>query len=114
MPFANPWILCLLIVPLAILILGWKRHGSEVVVPFDHGTHHPRKVWLFALRLAASLPALLLAIGIVIFAGPQRQSEPRSRRILTNIEFLVDVSGSMTATYGDGNRYDAAMENIMK
>ena len=114
MPFAHPWVLSLLIVPLAMLILGWKRHGAEVVVPFDHGAFRPRKFWLFALRSAASLPALLLAIAIVFFAGPQRQSEPRTRRVMTNIEFLVDVSGSMTSPYGDGNRYDAAMENILK
>lgn len=114
LPFAHPWMLSLLIVPLAMLLLGWKWHGAEVVVPFDHGAFHPRKFGLFTLRLAASIPALLLAIAIVIFAGPQRQSEPRTRRILTNIEFLVDVSGSMMSSYGDGTRYDAAMENIMK
>jgi Ca-activated chloride channel homolog len=112
--FAHPWMLSLLVVPMAMLLLGWKQHGAEVVVPFDHGAFRSRKFGLFTLRLAASLPALLLAIAIVIFAGPQRQSEPRTRRILTNIEFLVDVSGSMTSSYGDGNRYDAAMENIMK
>jgi Ca-activated chloride channel family protein len=114
MAFAHPWLLSLLIVPLAMVILGWRRHGLEVVVPFDHGVHRPRKFWLFALRFAGSLPALLLAVVIVIFAGPQRQSEPRTRRILTNIEFLVDVSGSMTSSYGDGDRYDAAMDNILK
>jgi Ca-activated chloride channel homolog len=83
-------------------------------MPFDHGNYRPRKSWHFALRVAASLPALLLAVVIVIFAGPQRQSEPRTRRILTNIEFLVDVSGSMASSYGDGDRYDAAMANISK
>jgi len=114
MSFAHPWILSLLIVPLAALFLGWKRHGAEVVVPFDHGAFRSRKFGFAMLRLAASLPALLLAVAIVIFAGPQRQSEPRTRRVLTNIEFLVDVSGSMTSPYGDGTRYDAAMENIMK
>ena len=114
MPFAHPWLLSLLIIPLGMLIVGWKRHGAQVVVPFDHGAYRPRKFWRFALRIASSLPALLLAIAIVFFAGPQRQSEPRTRRIMTNIEFLVDVSGSMTSTYGDGDRYDAAMENIFK
>jgi len=114
MSFAHPWILSLLIVPLAAIFLGWKRHGAEVVVPFDHGAFRSRRFGFVVLRLAASLPALLLAVAIVIFAGPQRQSEPRTRRVLTNIEFLVDVSGSMMSAYGDGNRYDAAMANIMK
>jgi Ca-activated chloride channel family protein len=106
--------LSLLVFPLAMLVLGWKRHGAEVVMPFDRGTFRPRRFVFFALRLAASLPALMLAIAVILFAGPQKQSEPRTRRILTNIEFLVDVSGSMVSQYGDATRYDAAMENIMK
>ena len=114
MSFAHPWILSFLIMPLAMLFLGWTRHGAEVVFPFDHGQFRSRKFGFALLRFAASLPALLLAVSIVIFAGPQRQSEPRTRRVLTNIEFLVDVSGSMMSPYGDGNRYDAAMTNIMK
>ena len=58
--------------------------------------------WLAAvLRLAESLPAALLAIAILILAGPQKWDEPRSKRVLTNIEFCVDVSGSMTAKFED-------------
>jgi Ca-activated chloride channel homolog len=48
----------------------------------------------------------------VILAGPQRWDEPKTRRVLTNIEFCVDVSGSMTAKFGEGDRYDAAMQAI--
>lgn len=114
MSFAHPWILSLLIVPLALFFVGWTRHGAQIAVPFDNGTFQARKFGLAMLRLASSLPSLLLVVVIVIFAGPQRQSEPLTKRVMTNIEFLVDVSGSMTATYGDGNRYDAAMANIMK
>jgi Ca-activated chloride channel family protein len=32
--------------------------------------------------------------------------------VLTNIEFCVDISGSMTAQFGDGSRYDASMKSI--
>jgi Ca-activated chloride channel family protein len=32
--------------------------------------------------------------------------------VLTNIEFCVDVSGSMTTPLGDGTRYDASMKAI--
>jgi Ca-activated chloride channel family protein len=54
----------------------------------------------------------LLAVVIVILAGPQRLGEPKSKRVMTNIEFCVDVSGSMTAELGDGTRYDASMAAI--
>ena len=37
---------------------------------------------------------------------------PKTRRVLTNIEFCVDVSYSMTAPLGEGNRYDASMKAI--
>lgn len=114
MSFAHPWILAFLILPVFVLAWGWRRHGSEIVLPYDHGSQKPRKFVSFLLRCAASLPALMLAVVVILLAGPQRFSEPRTRRVLTNIEFLVDVSGSMTSPYGDGNRYDAAMANIMK
>jgi Ca-activated chloride channel family protein len=37
---------------------------------------------------------------------------PSSKRALTNIQFCVDVSGSMLAKFGEGDRYDAAMAAI--
>ncbi len=114
MSFSHPWLLLLLLLPLALLVRGWRRAGREVVMPYDHADARPRRFLTFALRGAAALPALLLAVTVVILAGPQRFGEPRTRRVLTNIEFLVDVSGSMTSKYGDGNRYDAAMASIMK
>jgi len=55
---------------------------------------------------------LLLAVVIVILAGPQRYGEPQSKRVLTNIEFCVDISGSMTSPFGEGTRYDASMAAI--
>lgn len=83
-------------------------------MPFDHAAARPRKMLWFLLRGAASLPAVVLAVVIVLLAGPLRFSEPRARRVMTNIEFLVDVSGSMTSPYGDGTRYDGAMASILK
>ena len=114
MSFAHPWLLALLILSIAHFLRGWRRHGAGVVMPYDHAAARPRKMLWFALRCASSLPAVTLAVIIVLLAGPMRFSEPRTRRVMTNIEFLVDVSGSMTAPYGDGNRYDGAMANIMK
>ncbi|MBI5362802.1 MAG: VWA domain-containing protein [Planctomycetes bacterium] len=110
-PFRHAWVLALLVVPIALIVWTWRRGGHPVVVPFDHARARASG-WRFALRAAESLPALLLALVIVILAGPQRWDEPKTRRVLTNIEFCVDVSGSMTAKFGEGDRYDAAMQAI--
>lgn len=114
MTFAHPWLLLALALPLWMLLAGWRQHGQAVVTPFDHAPHRRRRFLWFILKLCASLPALLLACVVVLLAGPQKFSEPKTRRVLTNIEFLVDVSGSMIAPYGDGDRYQGAMENIMR
>jgi Ca-activated chloride channel family protein len=112
MSFAYPWVLALLAVPVALLVWEWKRGGLPLVMPFDHA--EPRRGNMLAglLHAAHSLPALLLAAAIVILAGPQRWSEPKTRRALTNIEFCLDVSGSMVSGFGGSTRYDAAMESI--
>jgi Ca-activated chloride channel family protein len=39
-------------------------------------------------------------------------SAPKERRALTNIEFCVDVSGSMTAPFGEGSRYDGSLKAL--
>ena len=108
-PFRHAPVLFLLVIPALLLLWVWTRRGRNVVLPFDHAPS-PRGTWIRLLVGAAeSLPPMLLAIAIFILAGPQQWEEPRSKRVLTNIEFCVDVSGSMTASFGDGNRYDASM-----
>ncbi len=62
--------------------------------------------------MAESIPALILAVVILLLAGPQQLSAPRTKRVLTNIELCVDVSGSMTTPFGEGTRYDASMKAI--
>jgi Ca-activated chloride channel family protein len=110
--FRHQWVLMLLVLPVAILLWTWNRKGRAVVLPFDHA-EPSRAAWMrFFLRMFESLPALLLAVAILILAGPQSWGAPRTKRALTNIEFCVDVSGSMTAKFGDGDRYDAAMKAI--
>jgi Ca-activated chloride channel homolog len=66
------------------------------------------------LSVAESVPPLTLAVAILLIAGPQRYGTPEDKRKLTNIQFCVDVSGSMTDTFGDGNRYDGAMAAVTK
>jgi len=110
--FRHRSVLALLVLPAALLIWTWRRRGRGLVLPFDHsGAAHGS--WIaFFLRCAESLPALLLALVILILAGPQKWDEPRSKRVLTNIEFCVDISGSMTARFDSGTRYDASMMAI--
>jgi len=111
-PFRHPQLLLLLIVPAILLALVVRRRGHRLVMPFDHGVPGKRTPLRFVLDVFESIPALLLGTVILILAGPQRWDEPRTQRVLTNIEFCVDVSGSMTASFGEGTRYDASMEAI--
>jgi len=110
--FRHPSMLALLVVPAALLLWTWKRAGRAVVLPLDDSKIQHSRMAQFFLRCAESLPALALAVVIVILAGPQRWDVPRSKRALTNIEFCVDVSGSMGMRFGDGTCYDAAMAAI--
>ena len=112
MSFGYPWLLLLLLIPAGILAWVWKRTSHRILLPFDYGVQS-RGRWLgFLIGLAESLPALILAAVVVLLAHPQQLSLPRSKRVLTNIEFAVDISGSMTASFGEGTRYDASMEAI--
>lgn len=110
--FRQPWLLLLELVPAALLLAQARGAGRRLALPFDHALASRRTRQRGLVAACEALPALLLALAIVLLAGPQRWDEPRSRRVLTNIEFCVDVSGSMTAKFGGGTRYDGAMEAI--
>jgi Ca-activated chloride channel homolog len=110
--FLHPWLLPLLVVPAGLLVWVWKRPGQQVVLPLDHGLPGRGWVWRVALNAADSVPALLLAVAVVLLAGPQRYGEPEARRKLTNIQLCLDISFSMTAPFGDGSRYDAAARAV--
>lgn len=124
MTFAHPLILIALLLPAAIAAweLFRRDHGHRTRLPLDHGTHARRR-WLGRfLRVAAILPALILAAVVLILAGPQRLGPPGQARVLTSIELLLDVSGSMSSPIGYGggrnsgtgsaSRYTAAMDAI--
>lgn len=113
MKFQYPAVLLLIvIVAVPLLVWMWRRRGREVALPFDE-SGAPDRPWLrTGLRLAEALPVLLLGVVIVILAIPLVLGEPKSKRALTNIEFCVDISGSMTADFGGGSRYDVSMEAI--
>ena len=71
-----------------------------------------RRVLRGLLMFAECLPALLLAVAILLLCVPLATGSPVPQRKLTNIEFCVDCSGSMTAAFGEGTRYDASMAAI--
>jgi Ca-activated chloride channel family protein len=112
MTFHYPMVLFLLVVPALLLAWRWTRRGRELIVPFDHGDGGSGRILRGLLGFAEMLPTLLLSLVVVILAGPQQLSEPKTKRVLSNIELCVDVSGSMTASFGAGNRYDASMVAI--
>src|SRR5262245_31365409 len=118
MTFLYPLMLFALVLPVALLIWVWANRWSpaagHTVLPFDHGRRGGGWVWWTILSLADSLPPLLLAVAVFLLAGPQRYGAPESRRRMTNIQFCMDVSGSMTSTFGEGTRYDGAMKAIDK
>lgn len=110
--FSHPFALIALALP--FLLVYWQNRWAShrVALPAD-ATLIPRRKWLTrALAFTDALPALILAIVIIILAGPQKLSVPQTRRAMTNIELCVDVSGSMMAPFGAGNRYDGSMAAI--
>jgi Ca-activated chloride channel family protein len=114
--FAHQEWLFLLLVPAALLAFVWGSRwllpSRRVVLPLDLARARGGW-WVWTLiTLAESVPPLLLAVAVCILAGPQRNGPPQEKRSVTNIQFAVDVSGSMTAGFGEGTRYDASMKAI--
>lgn len=116
--FARPEVLFALLVPGLLLAWVWGARwlvpSRRVVLPLDGAVGRGGWWAWFLITLAESIPPLLLAVGVCILAGPQRNGPPTQKRSMTNIQFAVDVSGSMTAPFGDGTRYDASMKAIDK
>ncbi len=112
MTFAHPWLLLLLAIPLLLGIWEWQRRGHPLVLPFDHGQQRGGRILQRLVTSANLLPAILLAVAIVLLAGPQRLANTDKERALTNILFALDVSGSMSSPFGDGKRSDKAIEAI--
>jgi len=113
MSFARPFVLLLLILPVLLIWWEWRRRGHPLVLPLDHSQARSRRWLERTIKCLSLLPPLLLAVVISILAGPQRIVTPKDERVLTNIEFVLDVSGSMMAPFGDGTRADKAFEAIV-
>lgn len=112
MSFHQSEFLFLLVVPAAMLAHVIYRKGNRVALPFDHGMQSSGRGLAILLTAAEMLPALLLAVVIVLLAVPTQFGEPKDKRVMTNIEFCVDVSGSMGGQFGEGTRYDGSMAAI--
>jgi Ca-activated chloride channel family protein len=116
--FTYPLVLFGLLVPALLLAWVWANRwllpSRRVVLPLDRARARGGWWWWTVITLAESIPPLLLAAGVCILAGPQRNGPPQQKRSLTNIQFCLDISGSMTAPYGEGTRYDGATAAIDK
>lgn len=114
--FAHPESLAALVVPFLLLAFVWARRwllpSRRLVLPLDRARGGSGWVWWVLISLAESLPPLLLGVVVLILANPQRTGPPQQKRSVTNIEFVVDISGSMMAQYGEGTRYDGSMKAI--
>lgn len=118
----NEWrILLLLFIPATLLAWIWLRDrlpmlgfGSNrrVALPQDYGVSKSGRWSDFFIRCCLSAMPLMMAMAIILLAGPRHLSVPKAERELTNIEFCLDLSGSMTGRFGKGSRYDAAMKAI--
>lgn len=118
MTFSNWPVLFALFIPASILTWIWLRDrlpelglGSDrrVALPQDHGTTGSGRWKDILVKTFLSSAPLMLATAIILMAGPMHLGVPKSERELTNIEFCLDLSGSMTAEFGSVTRYDAAM-----
>jgi len=121
MSFSEWRILLFLFIPASLLTWIWLRDrlpglglGSDrrVALPQDFGVSKSGRWSDFFIRCFLSSMPLMMALAIILLAGPRHLSVPKAERELTNIEFCLDLSGSMMSKFGPGTRYDAAMEAI--
>ena len=111
--FARWWLLLLAVVPVLYCVWEWLRRGHPLVMPFDHSGAKRNEGLRRLVTVASFAPtALLLLVAIIILSGPRRLAPVDNQKIMNNIELVLDVSGSMTAPFGDGTRYDGAMKAI--
>jgi len=113
MSFGHPWVLLLLAAPLMLGWWEWHRRGHPLLLPLDHSQARPGRRLRTVIQCANLLTPLLLAVTVLVLAGPQKLAPSKEARVLTNIQFVLDVSGSMGAGFGEGKRADKAFEAIV-
>lgn len=110
--FGRPWVLWLMLIPIFILAWIWLRRSNGVAIPVDHSSHKSGTITRVMINLSESLAPLLGLVIVWLLAQPLELGQPSEKRSMTNIQFCVDISGSMTAQFGEGTRYDASMVAI--
>lgn len=108
MSFTYPWVLLLLVLPIFLIVAPPSR-AFGLVLPFDHKNHKSSRALKWLLAGFDRLPALILAMVILMLAGPKTLQRPHEKRSLTNIQICMDVSGSMSVE----NRYENARDAIL-
>jgi Ca-activated chloride channel homolog len=114
MTFTHPLVLLLLALPLLLITWELQRRGHPLVLPFDHAQPSRGRILGRIVTTANLIAPLLLAVAILLVAGPRRLARPEKARAITNILFALDVSGSMRSPFGDGTRSDKAIQAIQE
>ncbi len=117
MIFLHPQWLGLLALPVILAFWEWVRRGQPIALPFDHGRQRRGLVLRFLVLCANCLPAALLALAILFLAHPLTFTPPVVERQLSNVQFVLDTSGSMAENHGSQaegrhRRFDSAMTAI--
>jgi Ca-activated chloride channel family protein len=117
MIFLHPQLLGLLALPVILAFWEWVRRGQPIALPFDHGRQRRGRFLRFLVLCANCLPAALLALAIIFLAHPITFTPPAVERQLTNVQFVLDTSGSMAENHGSQaegrhRRFDSAIEGI--
>ncbi|MEY4402551.1 MAG: hypothetical protein RIR91_586 [Verrucomicrobiota bacterium] len=117
MTFLYPQLLALLAIPVILAFWEWVRPGQPLAMPFDHAQVGRGRFWRFLINAANCLPACLLALAILFLAHPVRFNPPEVERQLTNVQIVLDNSGSMRSPHGPqtgklNSRFDSAMASI--
>ncbi len=120
MIFLRPELLPLLCLPIVWGFWQWLARGQSVMLPLDHCRARRGTFIGFVVRVGGLFPALLMALAIILWAGPLIDGPPTFPQQVANIQIALDTSGSMNDPFGDRvksdgtrfTRFDAAMEAI--
>ena len=79
--FGKPWMLLLLALPLLQLCWVWQRRGRRTALPFDQAAGRGSGWFVRSLLgIGESLPALLLAVAVLLLSLPQELAAPKQDR----------------------------------
>ena len=116
--FASPWLLWLLLVPVALALLSFAVRHRRLPATLQYSdirlTTHSPSLRQRARFILPVLRYLALALLIIALARPQSGNE---RQVImgegVDIAIVLDISGSMAALDFDPNRLGAAKQVIL-